>query len=339
MENSDSNNVDKQQLKRARITALVLAAAIVFSLLTLVYAFMQKTEADKARAHAEGTMMQLKQMIESSGAEEHQKRIEQQKLNALLGLCETGSCRRGVLLRYFGEVLSKPCGNCDNCKNPPKLWDGTLEAHKALSAVYRTGQRFGAQYVAEILRGVVTERNDRFGHTKLAVFGVGKDLSQPAWMSVVRQLVSGGYLSVSSDGYGSLLLTDAARELLRSKRQLLFRADIAEARPARRGKGAVEASRGAREKAGAGGATLGAPDADLFEVLRAKRLELAQAQNVPPYVVFPDAALHDMVAKMPQTLTQMRQVHGVGEVKLTKYGQVFLELLRQVAEGKRAVNG
>jgi len=259
----------------------------------------------------QGVLM-LRQMMEQSQADERHKAIERRKLEAMLGLCEIASCRREALLRYFGDILPAPCGNCDNCLEPPETWDGTLAAQQALSAVYRTGQRFGVNYLIAVLRGKDDERMRRFGHDRLKVFGLGRELEDAQWRSVFRQLVARGLLSVDVEGHGSLLLAEAARPVLRGEQELRLRRDQAPKKRRKRG-----------ERAG----TLDGSDRELWDVLRARRRELAEEQGVPPYVVFHDAVLMQMVELRPRDLGRLAQLDGVGEHKLAHYGRAFLEVL------------
>ena len=262
-----------------------------------------------------------REMLGQSQADPAHRRIEQRKLDALLGYCETTHCRRQVLLTYFGEARPREfrCGFCDNCLHPPKSWDGTVAAQKALSAVFRTGQQFGAAYLIDVLLGNATERVQRNGHDAIKTFGVGKDLDQAHWHSVFRQLIAAGLLAVDVGGHGSIKLSERSGPVLRGEEQVLLREDML-APKRRRGEKAP------RER-GKGGADLAAPDAALFEALRHKRLELARAQDVAAYVIFPDATLRDMVARRPRTLHAMAQVSGVGKTKLERYGRVFLDVL------------
>ena len=260
----------------------------------------------------------LKQMMQTSDADEAHKLLEHRKLDALLGICETTECRRRVLLRYFGETRTDPCMNCDNCLEPPATYDGTIEAQKVLSAVFRTGQRFGAAYVSSILRGEVDERAQRFGHDKLSVFGVGQDHDQRTWMSIVRQLVSLGYLTVDMSGFGGLSLAARSKELLKGKAKVFLRHDVLRKR----------AKVTKRSVAAAEQYQPGEGDLALFEKLRARRLALAREANVPPYVVFHDSTLKEMVVRRPTTLDDLRTVTGVGESKAARYGEQFLEVIR-----------
>ena len=262
--------------------------------------------------------IQLRRMLEESDADEAHKRIERQKLDAMLGYCELTSCRRQSLLGYFGDTLPEPCGNCDNCLEPPQTWDATTAAQKALSCVHRTGQRFGVNYLIDVLLGKDNERIRNFGHHTLSTFGIGQELGANEWRAVFRQLVARGLLIADHDNFGGLKLTPACRPLLRGEATLQL---ARQAAPAKRAK----KSRAARTISG--GAVLDTGD-PLFEALRQRRRELAQQQGVPPYVVFHDSTLAAMAATRPQTLDEFAQLPGVGERKLQTYGAAFLEVIR-----------
>ena len=258
-------------------------------------------------------VIKLRQMLQSSEGTDAHKRAEQHRLNAMLGLCEITTCRRQALLKYFDEQLDQACGNCDTCLEPVETWAGLEAAQKALSTVYRTGQRFGVNQLIDVLTGNDTAKVLQFGHEKLSTFGVGSDLDSNTWRSVFRQLVAGGYLTVDIDGYGALKLHSQSRAVLRGEVTLQFRKDSRRAGKLKR----------ARKKA--------LPDnidPDLFEALRARRTSLAKQQGVPPYVVFHDKTLAEIAAFMPQDLQQFSQISGVGESKLEKYGEEFLEVVR-----------
>ncbi|MHB8765894.1 MAG: RecQ family ATP-dependent DNA helicase, partial [Deferrisomatales bacterium] len=259
----------------------------------------------------------LGQMLGASGAGEAQKRIERRKLDALLGYCETARCRRQVLLRYFGDDLAGPCGNCDTCLEPVATWDGTVAAQKALSCAYRTGERFGVVHLIDVLLGRATERVARWGHERVSTFGIGGELDEAGWRSAFRQLAAAGHLRVDHENHGALRLTERSRPVLRGEETVMLRRD-----PVRRAR--TRASRSRREPARSG---LAAPDRALFERLRALRLELARAQGVPPYVIFHDATLREMALLRPQTLAGLAAVSGVGETKLARYGAQFLREL------------
>ncbi len=256
-------------------------------------------------------VIKLRQMMESSRGSEQHKRAEQNRLNAMLGLCEITSCRRQALLNYFGEQREQPCGNCDNCLEPVDTWDGTESARKALSAVYRTGQRFGVNHLVDVLRGGESEKIFQFDHHRLATYGIGKDLDNNQWRSVFRQLVAGGYLSVDLERFGALRLEQKCRPLLRGEEQIQLRRDV-------KRKAAKQQTR----------TSLPAHiDVALWEALREHRRELAETQGVPPYVIFHDRTLQEMCAALPQNLTQFGRLSGVGERKLEKYGDSFLRVI------------
>jgi ATP-dependent DNA helicase RecQ len=268
----------------------------------------------------------LRKMVEDSEADELHKRVERHKLDAMLGFCEVTSCRRQALLRYFGEELKEPCGNCDTCLSPPSTWDGTEAARKALSCVYRTNQRFGAHHVIDVLLGKTHERIERFGHNHLSTFGLGKDLDEKQWLSVFRQLITLGYLAVDYEAYGALKLTEACRPVLRGETELRLRRD-----------GERKVS---RQKAPQVTTSLADPaNYRLWEALRALRKRLADEQSVPSYVIFQDSVLLDMVQKRPQSLSELGRLSGIGERKLERYGADFLALLKDhgTAPPKKAV--
>ena len=261
----------------------------------------------------------LRQMVDGSEADEARKRLEIRKLDAMLGYCELTACRRQAVLAYFGETLDEPCGNCDNCLDPPESWDATEAAQQALSCVYRTGQRFGVAYVVNVLRGKDDERIRRFRHDRLSTFGIGADLDTGQWRSVVRQLVARGLLRVDVEGYGALKLTAAARPVLRGEATVELRRDALPARKPRRG-------REARDRAQA---VLGAGNQALFDALRAHRRALAEEQGVPPYVIFHDASLVEMAERRPCSLDEFAVIPGVGATKLERYGETFIEIIRE----------
>ncbi len=261
----------------------------------------------------------LKQMMQSSDADEERKRIEHHKLESMLGLCEVISCRRQVLLNYFGDPLEEPCGNCDNCLEPPETWDGTEAARMALSCVYRTGQRFGVNYVIDVLLGKDHERIRQFGHDRLSTYGIGKALDTNQWRSVFRQLVARGFLNTDIEGYGALKLTETCRPLLKGELRLDLRK---ERKP--------EKSRRTRKSH----TFVAEEQKALWEALRAKRTELATEQGVPPYVIFHDATLMEFTERRPLDEEQMGRISGVGERKLERYGEAFLEVIREFEGGE-----
>jgi ATP-dependent DNA helicase RecQ len=270
----------------------------------------------------------LRQMLAESGAGEAHKRVERHKLDAMLGLCELTGCRRQALLAYFGETLAKPCGNCDTCLEPPATWDASVVAQKALSCVHRTGQRFGVMYLIDVLLGKDDERIRRFGHDRLSTFGIGTELDAKGWRGVFRQLIARGLLAVDVDGHGGLRLTDACRPVLKGEEPLWLRRDTAPA--PRRSRAAKAGKAGEQGRVAAGG--FGSPaDQLLWTALRALRMELARARNVPPYVIFHDATLAEMVRRRPATLAELGSLAGIGERKLAAFGADFLEVLGRSA--------
>ena len=260
----------------------------------------------------------LRQMMQSSEASVERKRVEARKLDAMLGFCELTTCRRQTLLGYFDDPLDNPCGNCDNCLEPVQTWDATELARKALSCVYRTGQRFGVGYVSDVLMGKLTDRIRDFGHDRLSTFGIGAELKIDEWRSVFRQLVARGILSVDIDGFGSLRLTPASRPVLRGESPIYMRRERHTAQPRTRTR-TPRAERHTSTSDAEGG---------LWDALREQRLELAHAQEVPPYVIFHDASLQEMLQTRPRTLQEFAEITGVGEKKLKRYGQIFLDVLR-----------
>lgn len=264
-------------------------------------------------------VINLRQMMQQSEADDQHKRVEHQKLESMLGLAELITCRRVALLEYFGEPNHENCGNCDNCLQPPDTWDGTEASRKALSCVYRTGQRFGVNYVIDVLLGKTSERMERFGHTDISTFGIGADLSSTEWRSVFRQLIAMGYLWADVENYSSLRLTDAARPVLRGEETLELRRSV---KPAKR-TGRRSSSTGSRADV-----DLGPVDANLWEALRECRSVLAAEAGVPPYVVFHDKTLREMALVLPETLAAMGSISGVGDTKLSRYGEAFLDVIR-----------
>ena len=257
----------------------------------------------------------LRQMLESSESDDAHKRVERHKLDAMLGLCELTTCRRRALLAYFGDVMPEPCGNCDTCLSPPETWDASVPAQKALSCVHRTGQRFGVNYLIDVLMGKSDERIRRFGHDKLTTFGIGQELSNSEWRGVFRQLISRGLLTVDLEGHGALRLTDACRPVLRGEERLMLRRDVKPEKVKKTAKRATAAF--ARDV-----------DQRLWDALRARRREIAAQQGVPPYVVFHDATLAEMVEHRPRTQEQFAQISGVGTRKLDAYGEDFIEVIK-----------
>jgi ATP-dependent DNA helicase RecQ len=266
-------------------------------------------------------IVQVRRMLAQSEAPVEVKRIEARKLDALLAYCETATCRRQVLLAYFGETLAQPCGNCDICSDPPTTWDATVAAQKLLSAAIRTGNRFGAAHLIDVVTGQETEKILQFGHNKLPTFGIGKELSEPAWRNVARQLVALGYLLPDDEGFGGLMAGERAKALLKGELALQLREQ-----PAPR----IRNLRKDRAPAAAGDLP---PEVQLrFDALRVLRLSLAQAQKVPPYVIFNDATLREMAVCDPVSMMELLEISGVGEQKLARYGQLFLDRLTEVRD-------
>jgi ATP-dependent DNA helicase RecQ len=264
-------------------------------------------------------------LLEGANLDERQRRIERQRLDALLGYCETASCRRQVLLSYLGESAPGACGNCDNCLKPARVWDGLVAAQKALSAVVRTGQRFGVAYLVDLLLGRANERIERFGHDQLKTFGIGSELRRAEWHSVFRQLVAQGHLAVDLEGHGGLRLGASASAVLRGEVPVAFRADP---EAPLRTRGAAR-SRTAARAADGDTAGMSAAEEALWQRLRALRLDLARAQEVPPYVIFHDATLLAMIRARPKALDDLALIPGVGASKLKRYGDRFLAAINE----------
>jgi ATP-dependent DNA helicase RecQ len=265
-----------------------------------------------------GDVVSMRQMLASGDAPEERKRVELRKLDALLGFCESTSCRHQIILRYFGEEHPGNCAQCDNCLSPVDTWDATESVQMALSCVYRSGQRFGVGYLIDVLLGKTTVQVEKFQHQKLSTFGIGQSLNQAQWSSVYRQLVAAGFLTVEMEAYGGLRLTDEARPVLRGEQQVWLRRD---AEPAKRKSSKIERGARARE------AFAGANENPLWLALKAKRLELAREQGVPPYVIFHDSTLLEILNRIPANLAELGQISGIGQAKLTRYGEAFLQVL------------
>ncbi|HEV7719042.1 MAG TPA: DNA helicase RecQ [Arsenicitalea sp.] len=261
-------------------------------------------------------VVQRRRMIDEGAAPDEVKRVERTKLNALLGVCETADCRRKTILAHFGEAHSGQCGNCDTCLSPVATWDGTDAAVKAMAAIYRTGQRFGAGHVVDVLMGKATEKVERFGHDKQAVFGAGKDIDSKGWQSVLRQITASGLVVVDHAAHGALTLGEEARAVFRGERKVILRKDRPKKeRDVRRSlQAAIE---------------LPAETQAIFDALRAERTRIARQQGVPPYVVFQDATLRAMAVSQPRSIDDMIALPGIGQAKLERYGSAFLAVLRQ----------
>ncbi|HEY0906734.1 MAG TPA: DNA helicase RecQ [Methylophilus sp.] len=268
-----------------------------------------------------GDVVSMRQMLDSGEASEERKRLERLKLDALLGYCESTACRHQTILRYFGESHPGACEQCDNCLHPVETWQATQVAQMALSCVFRTGQRFGVGHLIDVLMGKTTPQVERFGHDKVSTFGIGKTLNQAQWSGVYRQLIAAGMLEADMAAYGGLKLTEAARPVLKGEQEVWLRRD---AEPEKR---MSKAERSARAKE----AFEGANDDPLWQALKAKRLELAREQGVPPYVIFHDSTLLEIHNRKPQTLDEMGQISGIGQAKLQKYGDAFLQVLEDLA--------
>ena len=268
--------------------------------------------ADAWMAYGLADVVQQRRLIEMSDAGEGHKRVLSAKLDALLGLCETAGCRRVRLLHYFGEA-SDPCGNCDTCLEPPQTWDATQAARKALSAIYRTGQRFGALHVIDVLRGRDSERVERWDHHKLSVFGVGADLDDASWRSVFRQLVAMGLARVDHESHGALKLSEASRAVLKGEHAVQMRRVVAAPSRSRRSRGTpTQLSQG---------------DAVLLDRLKRWRSSEAQAQSVPAFVILHDATLIEIARTRPRSLDALARIAGIGARKLERYGASIVDLV------------
>ncbi|WP_277964912.1 DNA helicase RecQ [Pseudomonas sp. RIT-To-2] len=279
--------------------------------------------ADAWMAYGLQDVLMLKQMLQNSEGDERHKRVEQHKLDAMLALCEETRCRRQALLAYFDEDMPNPCGHCDNCMDGVQTWDATEPARQALSAIFRTGQRYGVGHLVDVLLGKDTEKVRNFGHEKLSVFGVGKARGEHEWRSLFRQLVARGLADVDLDGYGGLRLSDTCRPLLRGEVTLLLRLE-------------PKPQKGASTKGAGSGSPASqlvrAEERDQWEALRTLRRKLAEEHSVPPYVIFPDSTLLEMLRSQPGSMAEMAQVSGVGARKLERYGEAFLAVLNGGAE-------
>lgn len=267
-------------------------------------------------AYGLGDVVSMRKMLMSGDAPEERKRVELQKLDALLGYCESTECRHQTVLRYFGEEHPGSCGQCDNCLEPVDTWDATHAVQMALSCVYRTGQRFGVVHLIDVLLGKETEKVAQFNHHQISTFGIGKELAQQQWSGVYRQLVAAGLLAVDMEAYGGLKLTETARPVLKGLQAVWLRRD---ALPAGRKTG----KRGSPSRA----AFAGANEDTLWQALKAKRLELAREQGVPPYVIFHDSTLLEIHHRRPSTTMEFSQISGVGQAKLSRYAVQFLEVI------------
>jgi ATP-dependent DNA helicase RecQ len=269
-------------------------------------------------------IVQQRRMIDESTGSEAFKRVSIGKLEALVGLAETAHCRRSRLLGYFGEVPAASCGNCDNCLSPPKMFDGKIVAQKLMSCIYRTGQRFGAMHVIDVLIGRMTERIKQFEHDRLSVFGIGRELNEKQWRTVLRQLVAMGHIRADSEAFGALKLNDTARGVLRGETGVMLR----EQREGTRKRASRAKSR--RGDLAPSAATQGtAAHSALHAALRAWRTEIARKRGVPAYVVLHDSTIDGIAAARPTTLEKLRGIAGIGDKKLEHHGLELLDLVRQ----------
>jgi ATP-dependent DNA helicase RecQ len=259
-------------------------------------------------------VMRIVKMVQDSNANEQHKRAERSKIESLLGWCETNTCRRRALLRYFGEQRDEVCGNCDICLNPPKTWDATEDAQKLLSNIYRTGQRFGSGHVIDVLRGKETAKVNQFGHQALSTYGIGAQRTDKQWRSIIRQLLVQNFLLVNDELYGAIQLTEKARQILKGETKIFLREELSTIKSVRERRRPAEISE---------------QDQDLWEALKAKRKELADDLGVPPFHIFHDATLMEMMQSMPASDADLLSVNGVGAVKLEKFGEQFLAVIAE----------
>lgn len=262
-------------------------------------------------------VVRIVKMVQDSNAGEQHKRVERGKIDSLLAWCETNTCRRRALLRYFGEERKETCGNCDVCLNPPKTWDATEAAQKLLSNIYRTGQRFGSGHVIDVLRGKETAKVDQFGHQALTTYGIGKERTDKQWRSIIRQLLVQNFILVNEEQYGALQLTEKSRQILRSETKIFLREELVTEKTAK----TTRAKRVPVEVAEA--------DMDLWEALKACRKSLADDLAVPPFHIFHDATLKEMISLMPNCEADMLAVNGIGAVKFERFGEEFLKVLEE----------
>jgi len=293
-------------------------------------AYYQETgRAGRDREPAEAWMIyglqdivRLRQMVDGSEGNDDFKRVERGRLDALLGWCEMTSCRRRALLTYFDDDPKEDCGNCDNCLTPPDTWNATEPAQQLMSCIYRTGQRFGAGHVLDVLLARTTDKTSQHRHEALSTWGIGRNLGEPQWRSILRQLVAQGYVWADADRYGALRLHESARRLLRDEETLVLRQELP---PSRSNKTANNKAAG--KKTNSSPKTLDLQNEPLWEALRQCRRSIAEREGVPPYVVFHDATLLSMIERRPESMAQMLEVHGVGQKRLERYGAEFLEIL------------
>lgn len=274
--------------------------------------------ADAWMAYSLADFVAMRKLLETSDADEQHNWVKQHKLNQLFGYCESVACRRQVLLNYFGQSYEQACGNCDTCIHPVEQWDGTVAAQKVMSCIARTGQRFGAGHIIDVLLGKETEKANRFGHNRLTTYGIGTEYSTTEWRAIIRQLVAGDYLKVDVAGYGGIHLNPSCDSVLKGQALVHFRKETRPAPKPRKKPAILDPSIPERPD-----------DKHLFESLRMLRLELAREQGVPPYIIFGDATLHAMVQHRPLDKTSFSTLSGVGAVKLERYADVFLAAIQE----------
>ncbi|MES2217227.1 MAG: DNA helicase RecQ [Pseudomonadota bacterium] len=267
-------------------------------------------------AYGLNDVITMRKMLDNSEADEQHKRLERRRLDALLGFCETAVCRRQALLNYFGEAYLAACNNCDNCLAPLGTFDGKIAAQKALSCVYRTGQRFGVKHLVDVLIGKVTPQVERYNHDKVSTFGVGQEFSQAQWHSIYRQLIAANLLTIDMTSFGSLRLTDKSHPLLRGEQTIALRKD-----PEKIPKTKAQSKREQRYN--------DTPQDAFWQALKNRRLELAKQQGVPPYVIFHDSTLIEIHQRKPQDLMEFATISGVGQSKLQRYGEAFIAVVKR----------
>lgn len=267
-------------------------------------------------AYGLADIITLRQMLMSSSAEDQHKRLEQRKLDALLGFCETTLCRRQVLLNYFGENFSAPCNHCDNCLEPTQTWDGKIAAQMALSCIYRTDQIFGTKHLIDVLLGEETHQVKRFHHQTISTFGIGKNYSRFEWQSIYRQLIAANFITIDLNHFGSLKLNENSYKILRGEQTIALRKDL----EVRKQKLKTKHKKNDSE----------IPQDLLWQKLKSTRLELARKQDVPPYVIFHDSSLKEIHEKRPTTLTAFAEISGVGQRKLQRYGEIFIAVIKSM---------
>jgi ATP-dependent DNA helicase RecQ len=267
--------------------------------------------ADAWMVYSLSDVVRIRQLLEQSNAGDDQKRLERERLEALLAYCEHARCRRPALLGYFDETHPGDCGYCDNCQDPPETWDATEASRMALSCVYRTGQRFGAGHVVDVLTGKASERAEQLGHDRLSTWAIGRDIDRTTWHSVMRQLLAAGYLVPDPEGHGGLRLGPDCRTLLRGEAAIEMRRDAVPGRRRSAGKTSIDID----------------TDSPQWQALRQWRLETARSEEVPPYVIFHDATLAAIIEAAPRSIDELATVSGVGEHKLARYGEAVIETL------------